>query len=172
MNYAWMLLNQESPQPEEALDQLDRAEADPALVASKLNQGTAATFRGRAHLLLGEVEDAAEHAARALQLLGPSDHVERVSALILLGDVGTAQLDMDLAQEAFGEAQRVLSEMAPSRGVARLWRELGDGLRDLGETHRAIDAYDRSFRIMGLAPRPASSGERRRLGQGTRVSMR
>lgn len=156
LNYAWLLLHQERPQPREALEQLDRAESDPALIASQLDRGTAATFRARAHILLGEIDDAAEHAARALQLLGPSDHIEHASALILLGDVGTAQLDMDLAQEAFGEAERVLSLVAPSRGVARLWRELGDGLRDLGETHRAIGAYDHAFRIMGIAPRPTA----------------
>jgi transcriptional regulator with XRE-family HTH domain len=161
MNYAWILLHQERPQPLEALEQLDRAESDPALIGSQLDRGTAATFRGRAHLLLGEVDDAAEHAAQALQLLGPSDHVEHTSALILLGDVGTAQLNMELAQEAFTEAERVLSEMTPSRGTARLWRELGDGLRDMGETHRAIAAYDHAFRILGIAPRPTPVGELR-----------
>lgn len=154
LEYAFLLLNQERPQPVEALDQLDRAESDPALAGSQLDLGIAATFRGRAHLLLGEVDDAAEHAARALQLLGPSDHIEHASALILLGDVGTAQLDMDLAQEAFNEAERVLSELTPSRAVARLWRELADGLRDFGESHRAIEAYDHGFRIMGIGPRP------------------
>ena len=161
MNYAWILLHQERPQPHEALDQLDRAESDPSLIGSQLDRGTAATFRGRAHLLLGEVDAAAEHAAQALQLLGPSDHVEHTSALILLGDVGTTQLNMELAHEAFTEAERVLSEMTPSRGTARLWRELGDGLRDLGETHRAMAAYDHGFRIMGIAPRPTPVGELR-----------
>ena len=143
MQYACLLLNHESPQPVEALKQLDRAESDPSVAGSRLDRGTAATFRARAHLLLGQVDDAAEHAARALQLLGPSDHIEHASALILLGDVGTAQLDMDLAEEAFTEAERVLSEMAPSRSAAKLWRELGDGLRNLGETHRAMAASAR-----------------------------
>jgi transcriptional regulator with XRE-family HTH domain len=159
MNYAWLLLNQERPEPEEALRQLDRAESDPSLAGSRLDLGIAATFRARAYLVLGRVDDAAEHAARALQLLGPSDHVDHTSALILLGDVGTAQLDMDLAQEAFAEAERLLADMAPSRRAARLWRELGDGLRDLGETHRAIAAYDHGFRIVGIAPRPRPVNE-------------
>jgi tetratricopeptide (TPR) repeat protein len=161
MQYACLLLNHDRPQAVEALRQLDLAEADPAVAGSRLDLGTAATFRSRAHLLLGEVDDAAEHAARALQLLGPSDHIEHASALILLGDVGTAQLDMDLAEDAFSEAERVLSEMAPSRSAAKLWRELGDGLRDLGETHRAVTAYDHAFRIVGIAPRPTPVEERR-----------
>jgi tetratricopeptide (TPR) repeat protein len=171
MNYAWLLLNQERPAPMEALDQLDRAESDPMINGSKLDLGTISTFRARAHLLIGEVDDAAEHAARALQLLGPSDHIEHASALILLGDVGTAQLDMDLAHEAFGEAERVLSEMTPGRAVAKLWRELGDGLRDLGEAHRAIAAYDHGFRIMGIAPRPTPVGDLR-IGRASYAAKR
>ena len=157
MNYCWLLLNHPAPLASEALRQLDWAEADPALAGSQLDLGTAATFRGRAHLLLGEVDDAAEHAARALQLLGPSEHIERASALLLLGDVGAVQLDMDLALESYGEAELVLSRMKTTRRVARLWRELGDSWRDLGELHRAVRSYDRSFEIVGLAPRPMSS---------------
>jgi tetratricopeptide (TPR) repeat protein len=160
MNYAWMLLGHESPRAAEALEQLDKAAADPTIAGSRLDLGVLATYRGRAHLLLGDVDDAAEQAARALQLLGPSEHTERATALILLGDVGTAQFDMDLAQEAFREAEVTLSGMTPNRAVARLWRELGDGLRDLGETDRALGAYDRSFKILGMAPRPMPVGER------------
>jgi tetratricopeptide (TPR) repeat protein len=160
MNYAWMLLGHEAPRAAEALEQLDKAASDSTIAGSRLDLGVLATYRGRAHLLLGDVDDAAEHAAQALQLLGPSEHTERATALILLGDVGTAQFDMDLAQEAFREAEVTLSGMAPNRAVARLWRELGDGLRDLGETDRALSAYDRSFKILGMAPRPLAVGER------------
>ena len=93
LNYAWLLLKLENPRPVEALIQLDLAERDPALAGATLDLGTAATFRGRAHLLMGDLYDAAEQAACALQILGPSAHVERASALLLLGDVGTAQLE-------------------------------------------------------------------------------
>jgi transcriptional regulator with XRE-family HTH domain len=160
MNYAWMLLTHESPRAAEALEQLDKAASDSTIAGSRLDLGVLATYSSRAHLLLGDVDAAAEQAAQALQLLGPSEHTERATALILLGDVGTAQFDMDLAQEAFGEAEVTLSAMTPNRAVARLWRELGDGLRDLGETDRALTAYDRSFKILGLAPRPTPVGER------------
>jgi transcriptional regulator with XRE-family HTH domain len=157
LHYAWLLLNHEAPQAEQALAQLDRAETDLTLAGSQLDLGTAAAFRGRAYLVLGRVEDAAEQAARALQLLGPSEHIERVGALILLGDVGTAQYHLDLALESFGEAELVLSGMKPSRATARLWRELGDAWRDHGDSRRAIAAYEHSFRIVGLAPRPVAS---------------
>lgn len=155
LNYAWLLLSADTPRPKDALLQLDRAEADPLLAASELDLGTAATFRGRALLLLDEVDEAAEQAAYALQTLGPSEHVERASALLLLGDVGIAQINLDLAMEALGEAELVLSHMKPSRTIARLWRELGDSWRDLGVRDRALDAYDRSFSVIGFAPRPS-----------------
>lgn len=167
MHYAWLLLNQETPAARDALHQLDRAEADMALAGSQLDGGIVATLRGRALLLLDEVDDAAEQAAQALQQLGPSEHVDRVSALILLGDVGTAQLEMELALEAFGEAELVLSGMPASRGTARLWREVGDGWRDLGEAHRAMAAYDQAFRIIGISPRPRSHRLRLRSTSGT-----
>jgi tetratricopeptide (TPR) repeat protein len=154
LNYAFVLVTAKQPRPAEALRQLDLAEADPALAGSRLDLGTAATFRGRAHLQLGEVDNAAEHAARALQLLGPSDHIERIPALILLGDVGVAQRDLDLSSEAYREARRELSGLAPSRRVAHLWRELGDALRESEDLTWAVDAYDRGLRMIGVAPRP------------------
>ena len=159
LNYAWLLLKLENPRPAEALIQLELAERDPALAGATLDLGTAATFRGRAHLLMGDLYDAAEQAACALQILGPSAHVERASALLLLGDVGTAQLEMDLAQESYREAELVLARMAPSRTVARLWRELGDSWRALGERDRAMSAFDWSLRTLGLAPRPTAVRE-------------
>ena len=66
LHYAWLLLNHGQPLAEAALLQLDRAESALALAGSQLDLGTAATFRGRAHLVLGQVDDAAENAARAL----------------------------------------------------------------------------------------------------------
>ena len=158
MHYAWLLLHRDAPRAQEALEQLDRAEADPTLLGAPLDRGDAATLRGRALLYLGQVDDAAEQAARALQLLGPSDHINRAEALLLLGDVGAARFDDDLAQEAYGEVHRVLAEMKESRMVARLWRELGDALRELGEMQRAMDSYENSLRIVGLARRPAVQG--------------
>ena len=170
MHYAWLLLNSPVPLPVEALSQLDRAESDPSLAGSRLDLGTAATFRGRAHLLLGQVDEAAECAARALQLLGPSEHIERVSALLLLGDVGSIQLDMDLALESYREAEQVLSVMKDSRRGAQLWRQLGDSWRELGELQRAVVAYDRSFTLVGLAPRPMSQRAPGRHQRGAHVS--
>jgi tetratricopeptide (TPR) repeat protein len=157
LHYAWLLLLHPELRAEDALVQLDQAEADPVLAGSRLDLGTAATFRGRAHLLLGQVDDAAEHAARALTLLGPSEHVERVRALVLLGEVGAAQADVDLAMESFAEATQELTGMKESRTTARLWRELGDGWRRLGETRRAVAAYDRAFDSLGLGSRTTSA---------------
>ena len=95
-----------------------------------------AVLRGRAHLILGNLFDAAENAARALQLLGPTDHWDRAGALLLLGDVGVAQMNDDLASESYREMELVLRGMQPSREVARMWRSLGDSLRDRRQHRR------------------------------------
>jgi tetratricopeptide (TPR) repeat protein len=156
MHYAWVLLNHPDPRAVEALRQLDRAEAEDALAGSRLDRGIVATLRGRAHLLLGELDTAAEHAAMALTLLGASAHIERLSALILLGDVEVARRDQDVARECYREAAQLLAPMGPSRAVARLWRELGDSWRSAGELDRTLEAYDRSLAMAGLSPRPFS----------------
>lgn len=157
LHYAWLLLHRDQPLFAEALEQLDRAETDTALLGSRVDIGLAATLRGRAYLYLGDADRAAEHAARALQLLGPSDHVNRAEALILLGDVGVARGEDDLVDEAYRETERVLGEMTESRMVARLWRELGDALRERGDVNGAVNAYDNALRMTGLLRRPLSN---------------
>ena len=155
MNYAWLLLHQETPDAIRALAELNRAES--ALRGSKLEMGVIHTTRGRAYLCLGQHDDAAEHAATALQMLGPSEHVDRTEALILLGDVGAARFEEDLAYESYREAHKVLSGMDPSREVARLWRQLGDSLRRYGDQAGALTAYDASLAMMGM-PRTPQAG--------------
>ena len=155
MNYAWLLMNQDHPDPVKALCQLELAEK--SLRGSKLEMGVIHTTRGRAYLSLGQNDEAAEHAATALQMLGPSEHVDRTEALILLGDVGVARYEEDLAYESYREAHKVLSGMDPSREVARLWRQLGDSLRRCGDPSGALTAYDASLAIMGLPRSPQVS---------------
>lgn len=154
MHYAVVLLDHPEPRAAEALRQLDRAEAEDALAASQLDQGILATFRGRAHLLLGEPDTAAEHAATALALLGATAHIERLSALMLLGDVEVVRQNSEVALECYREAAQLLTQMVSSRAVARLWRELGDSWRRVGELDRTVEAYDRSLAMAGLMPRP------------------
>jgi tetratricopeptide (TPR) repeat protein len=158
LHYAWLLLHRDVPMAEQALEQIDNAETDTSIVGARLDQGDAATLRGRAYLFLGRVDEAAECAAQALQLLGPSHHINRAEALMLLGDVGVAQFDQDLAHEAYRETARVLCDLKDSRMVARLWRELGDAWRDAGEVQSSIGAYENSLRIVGLRRRPVVRG--------------
>jgi transcriptional regulator with XRE-family HTH domain len=157
LHYAWLLLHQTMPQASEALGQLERAERDAAVSGSALEMGVLATLRGRAMLLLGDVDSASEWSARALQLLGPSDHVDRVQALILLGDIGVARYDRELAHDAYDEARHVLTGMQESRVTARLWRDLGDSLREFDDLPGALSAYDRGLGSVGLAKNPTAS---------------
>src|SRR5690242_1849200 len=59
VNYAWLLLHQESPDAIRALAELERAER--LIRGSKLEMGIIHTLRGRAYLCLGRHDDAAEH---------------------------------------------------------------------------------------------------------------
>jgi transcriptional regulator with XRE-family HTH domain len=158
LHYAWLLLHRDAPMAVEALEQLARAESDPSMIGARMDLGNLATMRGRAYLYLGRVDDAAECAAQALQLLGPSHHINRAEALMLLGDVGVAQFENDMAQEAYRETARVLCDLKESRMVARLWRELGDAWRDAGQVANSIGAYENSLRIVGLRRRPVVRG--------------
>ena len=157
VHYAWLLLHDEQPDAIRALRQLDSAETHSSVRGSKLDLGVIHTLRGRAYLVLGQVDDAAEHAATALQMLGPSEHVDRAEALLLLGDVGAAQFQEDLAYEAYREANKVLSGMRASREVALLWRQLGDSLRRFGDQPGALTAYDASLTLAGLPRAPQTS---------------
>lgn len=157
LHYAWLLLNSDYPHAVEAITQLDRAEAHQSMRNSKLDQGVIATLRGRAYLVRGQHDDAVEQAANALQLLGPSEHMARVEALILLGDVGAARFEEDLAEESYREARTVLTEMKMSRDVARLWRQLGDSLRRIGDQPGALHAYDASLTLAGMPRTPEPS---------------
>ena len=81
----------------------------------------------------------------------------RAEALILLGDVGSARFEEDLADEAFREARTVLAGMTTTREVARLWRQLGDSLRRIGDQPGALHAYDASLTIAGMPQTPHTS---------------
>ncbi len=107
--------------------------------------------------MLGQYDDAAEQAANALQHLGPSEHIDRAEALILLGDVGAARFEEDLADESYREARSVLAGMSMSRDVARLWRQLGDSLRRVGDQPGALHAYDASLTMAGMPQTPHTS---------------
>ena len=157
VHYAWLLLRHENPDAVGALAQLDRAVNHSSLRRSQLDMGTIHTLRGRAYLVLGAVEEAAEEAATALQMLGPSEHIDRAEALILLGDVGAARFEEDLADESYREAHKVLSGMDASREVAQLWRQLGDSLRRYGDQPGALTAYDASLTLSGLPRTPQTS---------------
>ena len=102
MHYAWVLLNQASPARRRGPRPARPSRRGPG---TRRRPGStsapAATLRGRAYLLLGRVDDAAEQAAAALQLLGPSVHVERVPPCSSSATSARPSSNMDLAQESY-----------------------------------------------------------------------
>lgn len=145
LNYAWLLLRSEPPEPDAALDQLRRAMPTLEVVGSVVDLATVDTELSRAHLLLGDTLEAEHLARQAIERLGDGPRIEATYARLALGDTLHAQGRMDEASESFQWAADMLGMMSASRQSAAAWRELGDRYRTHGDIHAAVRAYDQAL---------------------------
>lgn len=150
VNYAWLLLRGEQPDPDAALEQLDLAEGPLSVLGVDGELGKIAIERSRAYLAKGDVDAAVRHANAALERMSGQVRLENASAQIALGDAMFAQGDVASAVRAYEWAGDMLGMMAASRQSAAVWRDLGDRFRGQGEMSRAAEAYDRALREAGL----------------------
>ncbi|WP_028048774.1 helix-turn-helix domain-containing protein [Cellulomonas sp. URHD0024] len=160
LNYAWLLLRSEPADPKAALEQIERAAPDLAVLGSELEMARLDVERSRAHLLLGDVTRAEGFATAALERLGEPPRVETAIARLALGDTLHAQGDLEGSARAYRLAADMLGMMSASRQSAAAWRDLGDRYALHGDTSRAAEAYDRALREAGFRPTvPLSSWE-------------
>jgi len=160
LNYAWLLLRSEPAEPREALEQIERAAPDLALLGSELDLARLDVERSRAHLLLGDLKAADSFVTAALERLGEPPRLETAVAQLSLGDVRHAQGDADGATRAYQWAADMLGMMSASRQSAAAWRDLGDRFVRQGDTAAAAQAFDRALREAGFRPSvPLSSWE-------------
>lgn len=152
VNYAWLLLRSDPPEPRAALDQLDKAERWLVVLGSAGDRARMDVERSRAYLLLGDVVRATEHARAAFELLGDMPRLETTTALVALGDALEAQGDDAGAAGAYERAASMLAMMSASRQSASIWRDLGDRYMFRGEVKRAAETFDRALREAGLRP--------------------
>ncbi|WP_166436062.1 helix-turn-helix domain-containing protein [Cellulomonas shaoxiangyii] len=152
VNYAWLLLRSEPADPKAALDQIDLAEPGLSAAGSKLDVARLQVERSRAHLLLGDVDEAEADAHAALTALGEAPRLEAATAHLALGDVLAARGDQDGAAAAYRWGADMLGMMAATRHSAGVWRELGDRYLRRGEVDEAARAYDRALREAGFQP--------------------
>ncbi|MBU4337654.1 MAG: helix-turn-helix domain-containing protein [Actinobacteria bacterium] len=152
VNYAWLLLRSEPPEPEAALAQLEKAESWLAVLGSAGDRARVDVERSRAYLMLGDLDLATDHARAAFELLGDMPRLETTTALVALGDALEAQGDQAGAAGAYERAASMLAMMSASRQSASIWRDLGDRYLFRGEVKRAAETFDRALREAGLRP--------------------
>ncbi|HEX6336621.1 MAG TPA: helix-turn-helix domain-containing protein [Jiangellaceae bacterium] len=150
--YAWLLLQQQPPEAEQALDLLDRVADEIQVHGGAIDLGYYATERARALLALGRLDEARAAALDSLDRLGDQPRIESARARLLLGRILREQGKSDETLEQCTVAANMLEEMGASRQAAAAWRELGDLYRDLGRIDETLDAYDRALVAVRVSP--------------------
>jgi tetratricopeptide (TPR) repeat protein len=152
LNYAWLLLRSEPAEPIEALHQLDLAVPDLVASGSEVELSRVDVERSRAHLGLGDVDDAEECARAAITRLGDQPRLEKAVAHLALGDALQVRGDVAAASAAYKWAADMLGMMSASRQSAEAWRALGDRLLGNDDVAGAAQAFDRALREAGFRP--------------------
>ncbi|MCL2092344.1 MAG: helix-turn-helix domain-containing protein [Micrococcales bacterium] len=150
VHYAWLLLRSDPPQPQAALDQLDRAEGPLSVLGAVGDRAAIETERARAQMLLGSPTAAVDHAKVALALLGDLPRLETANALVVLGDALMARNEVEAAAEVYERAASMLGMMSATRQSAQVWRDLGDRYLFRGQTDQAALAFDHALREAGV----------------------
>lgn len=168
LNYAWLLLRSEPAEPIEALHQLDLAVPDLVASGSEVELARVDVERSRAHLGLGEIDDAEGCARAAITRLGNQPRLEKAVAHLALGDALQLRGDVSAAAAAYKWAADMLGMMSASRQSAEGWRELGDRLLGNNDVAGAAQAFDRALREAGF--RPSAPAVLRAAWSGSRSS--
>lgn len=152
VNYAWLLLRSDPPEPHAALEQIERAMPGLAALGTEVELAHVDVERSRAHLLLGDEAAAESFARAAITRLGEAPRLEKAIAQLSLGDALRAQGREAEAATVYGAAADLLGMMSASRQSAAAWRDLGDRYASQGDTASAAAAYDRALREAGFRP--------------------
>ena len=153
----YMLLRMDPPRAQEAVEVLTEAMAMLSIHPDKVQQAYALTDLSRAHLELGDTDAAISAAERALDLLGPSAHLESGRATVALASAVNAQGDVDRAKQLFTEAATILGTLGASRSAARAWVELATTLVDRGDLGGAVAAFRQGAMALNLVDGPRRS---------------
>ncbi|MBC7551863.1 MAG: helix-turn-helix domain-containing protein [Cellulomonas sp.] len=151
-HYAWLLLRNDPPAPEAALEQFALSLPVLAVVGSSDDVAFAEIERSRAYLMVGEVVKAEDDARHAIERLGEKPRLDTWRAHLVLGDALLARGEEAGAVAAYQLAADMLGMMAASRQSAAAWRELGDRYLAQGDVGGAARSFDRALREAGLRP--------------------
>lgn len=151
-------LGLDPPDPGAALATLSQAELElGSSAASAVDRASQQQTRARAHLLLGELAEADRAVDRALELAPDDAVVSRAFALALRAQISACAGRGAEARDQLLEAVEILSGIGADREAARIWFELGQLLKAVGETEAALDAFERAAAATGLRQAPRGS---------------
>ncbi len=150
---AVLMLSTEPPQVTEAWHTLQGARETIADLGSQADRAQWENAAAVAQIHRGEIAEAEELSARAWRRVGADDHSLATELLISRGDVAVAGGRSTAARAHYRDARSRLGQVAPSRATARLWRELGDRLRESGEAEDALECYEGALSASGINDR-------------------
>ena len=151
LDRAFLLVSDDPPRPQEALGELDTAQAALEVDESAVELARAASVRSRASLQLGDAHAAQLHARRALELLGDGVRRDGAAAHEALGDALLALGARSDALVEFRRAADLMDMIVSGRHAATLWRRIGDRLRlAQDQDERVIEAYTRALTAAGV----------------------
>jgi transcriptional regulator with XRE-family HTH domain len=150
MTRAWILLGLRPPRPDAARALL--LDALPALRQHDSAGGVASAEveLSRCETLLGRPAAAAEHAERAIALLGGEQPLENARARAALGRALAAAGDGHAARRALRAAASLLDAVGADRQAAAVWRDLADTHAAIGDDTLAAAAYRSALDSVGL----------------------
>jgi tetratricopeptide (TPR) repeat protein len=151
--YANVLLRQQQADVAAALVLLDRAEE--ALLSgagTRVDIGYVAVERARAHLVLGEYDQAEQLADRALELFGGEPNLPAAAAYVIHGRVAALTGDRRGALARYRQAVAVLTGAGAGRQAAHLWADLASLFDEADDTEGARDAYRAATACLGVSP--------------------
>jgi tetratricopeptide (TPR) repeat protein len=147
-------LRLDPPQPGEAKATLQRAARDlewsSAAPVDRVDNDLALA---RAHLLLGEREEATRLAAACYERVEGTAPLLAAEALVVQGQIAVDAGRLDEAREHYRRAVHALGGAGADRRTGELWFELGTLLEDLGAHDEARAAYRSAAATAGLAVR-------------------
>lgn len=153
---AWVLLRQDRPRAQRALQALNKASQLLHDSGSQVDLAYCETERARAMMLLGRMEDAAKAAQRALEMLaGEGPRVETATAQVVLARL--QQEDPRAAKQLLHTAAQTLTALEASREAAAIWSELAELYAEAGDVEAALGAYRAMAANLGV---PAVVGAR------------
>ncbi|MBK3562856.1 helix-turn-helix domain-containing protein [Streptomyces sp. MBT62] len=152
MNYGSLLLQVDEPEPARGKQLLEEAQQLLAEVGNAPELAQCEIGLADADAMLGQWDEAAAHAERALGLTGTESRIQAVGARGTLAEIQLMRGNHEQAAQYLQAATRQLRQFRPSHQVALNWRYLGDLWKRQGNTAEALKAYDRALSAAGMAP--------------------